>query len=319
MSRSIDLNKVTINMDSSVFYKIDNVRNIRRIYLDSDLKSSLLNNHTTDYVKKIEDRLKSYNCYRFDYLSGDHWVESFSIEPQSEEILPCIIYNRGGNNDFGYTTDKVVLTSLLRMASWGYYVFGSMYSGGSHSEGTDEFGGKDVLDVSNLYKLVSEIPTVNVEKTGLYGSSRGGMMTLLLLKNKLIPAKSVVLRGAATDLVRQCKLRPKMKSNVFKKCFGAAEVELEKRSAVYWVNMLPKDIPILVMHGLADWRVSPLDALDLSKEMYKFKVPHRLIMFEGNDHRLSENFTEAYNLTREWFERYLKKENSLPNVEHHGK
>lgn len=303
----------------SVLSGISTISNVRKIKLTPDLKLELKTKYGSEYVNRIKERLETFNCYKYDYISEGHEVEGFSIEPLTEKRLPCIIYNRGGNNDFAYTTNRRILTTLLEMASWGYYVFGSMYSGGSHSEGKDAFGGEDLYDVSNLYKLIKPLSKVDSNKVGLYGGSRGGMMALLLLKKRLIPVKAVVLRGAATDLLRQCKLRPKMKSNVFARCFGATKKKLKERSAVYWVNELPSNIPILIMHGLSDWRVSPMDALDLSRKMYQHKIPHRLIMFEGNDHGLTENFAESQKLTQQWFERFLIKEEPLPDTKEHGK
>ena len=70
--------------------------------------------------------------------------------------------------------------------------------------------------------------------------------------------------------------------------------------------------------GTADWRVSPLDSLDLSRELLKHRVPHRLVMFEGGDHFLSEFSDEKNQLTRAWLDRFVLNGNPLPNIRPHG-
>jgi dipeptidyl aminopeptidase/acylaminoacyl peptidase len=42
---------------------------------------------------------------------------------------------------------------------------------------------------------------------------------------------------------------------------------LPKRSAIRWVAAIPKNIPILVQHGTADWRVSPSQAFEMARAL----------------------------------------------------
>jgi len=56
---------------------------------------------------------------------------------------------------------------------------GAVVMGG---EGKEEHGGKDLNDVFNLIPLLSHLPNANTLRIGLYGESRGGMMTYLALK-----------------------------------------------------------------------------------------------------------------------------------------
>jgi len=42
-------------------------------------------------------------------------------------------------------------------------------------------------------------------------------------------------------------------------------------------------------------------------------------MFEGGDHGISEFNNEVDEQVMNWFERYLKKEEPLPNMEYHGR
>ena len=252
------------------------------------------------------------------YKSGGHKVVGFIVEPKNpvSHKLPCIIYNRGGSGEFGAIDSRSLFFPLARMAQWGYVVITTQYSGNGGSEGTDEFGGKDLEDVLNLYKVLQTYPLADVTKIGMYGGSRGGMMLYLaLVKVKWI--KAAVSVYGASNLVRGAKERSGM-NDTMKKMFGGSLAEKKKRSAVFWAHLFPKKTPLLLMHGLADWRVSPLDSLDLSRELYKYHVPHRLVLFEGNDHGLTENRKESNEMIKKWFDDYLVKEKPLPNVTPHG-
>ena len=42
------------------------------------------------------------------------------------------------------------------------------------------------------------------------------------------------------------------------------------------------------------------------------------MMFDGGDHGLNEHSDEANQLVQEWFDRYVRDEMPLPNMEPHG-
>ncbi len=48
------------------------------------------------------------------------------------------------------------------------------------------------------------------------------------------------------------------------------------------------------------------------------KIPYRLIMFEGADHGLNDFREEYQRQVFEWFDRFLKKNEKLPNIKPHG-
>ena len=53
--------------------------------------------------------------------------------------------------------------------------------------------------------------------------------------------------------------------------------------------------------------------------MYENKIPHRFILFEGADHGISEYRKEYEEQSLEWFNRFVKKREKLPNLKPHGK
>jgi dipeptidyl aminopeptidase/acylaminoacyl peptidase len=95
------------------------------------------------------------------------------------------------------------------------------------------------------------------------------------------------------------------------------DVELEKRSAIKWADTFPNNVPILMMHGNADWRVKPEQSLNLALEFEKNRIPCRLIIFEGGDHGISEHKEEVNDEVLNWFDKYVKNNEPLPNMEYH--
>jgi len=257
------------------------------------------------------------DIFRIEYLSRGNSVVGFVIEPKNKTApLPCIVYNRGGTREFGKIKQGLLFGTLAEMADWGYVVIASQYSGNDGGSGNDEFGGGDVGDIEILYEILKKYTAIDSTRIGMMGGSRGGMMTYLML-TRVSWIKAAVVRAGVANLFRNQRERPKMKQQ-HALLFGGSREELIKRSALYWPEKFPKDVPLLLMHGSSDWRVSPLDSIDLARKLYLEKVPHRLVVFEGADHGLTEVREEVMRQTREWFDRFVKETNPLPNLELHG-
>ena len=206
------------------------------------------------------------------------------------------------------------------MASEGYVVIASNYRGTPPSEGMEEFGGIDVNDVLNLIEVLKEVESADTEKIGMYGWSRGGMMTYLAL-TKTDQIDVACVGGAMSDLT--IIDRPEMESGVYAELIpnytSNKDEELKKRSAIYWADQFSKEVPILMLHGNADWRVKSSNSLRLAMEFDKYRIPYRLKIFEGGDHGLSEHRSEVRTEVINWFNKYLKEGQSLPNMEYHGR
>ena len=59
------------------------------------------------------------------------------------------------------------------------------------------------------------------------------------------------------------------------------EAALAARSVIRWPETLHEKTPILILHGTADWRVDPSQALQLVTKLYEIKHPVRFVFFEG--------------------------------------
>ena len=293
--------------------KIPGILEVKRLLFTKELEALV----GPDFSKIGKSNARKLFVYKIVYRSQGHKVVGFIIEPQKGGNLPCVIYNRGGSGEFG-----VIKTGMLfarfpaELAAQGYIVITSQYSGNAGSEGKDEMGGSDIDDVLNLQKILKKYPRANAKKIGMYGGSRGGMMTYLSLA-KVSWIKAAVTVGAPANEVRASNFRKDWKEHQ-KQMYGGSKKEQMRRSALYWTNKFSKKTPLLIMHGSSDWRVNPLDSIELAQKLYENKVPYRFVLFEGADHGLNEYLKESNEMTFSWFERFLKNNESLPNLKPHG-
>jgi len=273
-------------------------------------------------LKKAYQYLNEVKIEKITYLSNGLKVIGYLAQPKKKGTYECVIYNRGGNKEFGKLNEYKAVFILARIASWNYIVAASQYRGNDGSEGKEEFGGKDVNDILNLIPLFDNLENANPKKMGLYGWSRGGMMTYLTLtKTNLF--KAAVVGGAVSDL----RLTMETRKDTFETVYieniphylkNRADA-LNKRSAVHQVENISKTTPILMLHGTGDWRVVPEQSINLSLLFIKHKIPHRLVLFEGGNHGLSEFTNEVDIMAKKWLDDYLKNDKPLPNLIPHGR
>jgi len=256
-------------------------------------------------LKKIALGTKhSVDCYKMKYLSDGLKVVGFLLKPKGEHFkYPVMIFNRGGNREFAKITKKY-LKYLSYLSSKNYVVLASQYRGNDGGQGKEEFGGKDVNDVLNLITTAKSLSFVEKNKIVMLGSSRGGMMTYLAIKNGAkIKAAAVV--GGLADLIQWDQERKSIGEKVLKQLiFPHNKEEYKKRSAYYWPEKI--NVPVLILHGEDDWRVKVSQAEKLSKKLTEFGKVHELVIFPKGDHALSSHRPEKNRLILEWFDKYLK-------------
>jgi dipeptidyl aminopeptidase/acylaminoacyl peptidase len=282
---------------------------------DSDLKP------LQALVPDIRAVLEQTDIKAITYLSDGLKIKGYLAAPKQGDHLPCVIWNRGGNRDSGALDDTKACSILGRLASWGYLVVASQYRGNAGGEGKEEFGGKDVDDVMNLIPLLQSLPQADPKRIGMCGYSRGGMMTYLALARTDRIAAAVVGFGIS-DAFETVASRPDMETNVFAELVPDFRQDraaaLEARSAVRWVEKLNKNTPILLLHGTADWRVSPMQALQMATALYQHNHPFRFVLLEGAAHGLREFRPEVNRLTKDWLDRYVRDRQPWPSLEPHG-
>lgn len=273
----------------------------------------------------LADVADTIDLSRITYESDGLKVRGYLAVPKAlpeGERLPCIIFNRGGNRDFGALNDLRATLFLGPLAARGYVVVASQYRGNAGGEGQEEFGGADVRDVLNLIPLLDKLESADASRLGMYGWSRGGMMTYLALAQTDRVRAAVVGAGVA-DSFGSVADRPEMETNVMAELVpdwaNQREEALAARSAIRWPEKLHKETPILILHGTADWRVKPEQALDMAQALLEARHPYRLMIFEGGDHGLSEFRDEVDEAVGAWLDRYVRDGRSWPSLEPHGR
>ncbi len=242
------------------------------------------------------------------YTSDGHKILAYVIKPKQGTHLPCIIFNHGGNRNFGLLSPELMIRFLSKLASNGYIVIASSYRGNIKSEGVDEFCGKDVDDVLNLIPVLKTFPQADMNRIGMYGWSRGGLMTYIAL-TKTRAITTAVIGGSPSNLFELVKERPMWEKNVLEQTIPNyllnKQEELYNRSPAMWAEKIPK-IPMLIIHGGKDERVSAAHATNMSQALTVKGLPHKLVIYENADHNIKDRREELLNLVIEWFDTNLK-------------
>lgn len=283
---------------------------------------NFLTNSNGKIVEQKEIRIESnwsekIEFYKVKYLSDGLKIVGFILKPKGEvSKFPVMIFNRGGNREFGKITTET-LKYLSYLASNNYVVLASQYRGNDGGQGREEFGGKDINDVLNLIPLAKSLSFTDQNKIVMLGFSRGGMMTYLAIKHGAeIKAAAVV--GGVTDLIQTYNEREEgMKidepyglfayifyHNVIQDLVGMDKNEWKKRSAFYWPEKI--NVPILILHGEDDVIVKVSQAKKLSERLKESGNVHDLVIFPKGDHVLNTHLSERDRRILEWFDRYLQ-------------
>ncbi len=244
----------------------------------ADFAASLLN-------KKEFERRKAYKgfeCRRIKYLSDGLKVVGFIWKPiqTNGKKLPLIIFNRGGNQEFGKLTPWF-REGFYYFLEQGFVVVASQYRGNDGGEGKEEFGGADVRDVINLIPLAKSLGYTDMNNVFMYGQSRGGMMTYLALKNNIAVNAAAVSSGLA-DMISGSKNRPDLVKGVYAELIPdfdkRSEELMRERSATYFADKI--NTPLLILQGNADWRADTGNqALALVQKLQELGKTYELTVY----------------------------------------
>jgi len=267
--------------------------------------------------KAVLGRLDKIDSYRIVYKVGKLKVVGFVMVPKKGKNIPCVIKLRGGSRDFGKITRQNLAHAYAYVSANDYIVVATQYPGVDGGDGKDDWGGENTINsIKVLKNILNWIPKADTNNIGLMGHSRGGLMVYMLLR-KFKWAKAAVIGGAGVDQFTAAEEREGWREHQIS-LWGKSQKELLERSPIKWANELPKNVPMLIVHGSSDWRVPADNSILMSKELYDNKIPHKLIIFEGADHGISEFMREYREETISWLNKYLKKDRKLPNMKFHG-
>ena len=279
------------------------------------------NEHTdlaTFYKRFPEAEYETYknalDCHFIAYPVGDLTIRGVYVRPKGHEgkDLPVLIVNRGGNGPYRAWNFNRLFQRVLPIANDGYVVIGSQYRGSRKGDdasiyGSDEFGGEDINDVLALFELIDQLPGADGSRIGMYGWSRGGFMALMVA-TKTGRLKAMAVGGTPTDLAAELEARPEME-RVFRARIPNYDENkhdaLEARSVVHWADKIDADLPILILHGEQDDRVTLNSALELADVLRALQHPHKLVTYKAGSHGLLERNEEVIDELATWFGTYL--------------
>jgi dipeptidyl aminopeptidase/acylaminoacyl peptidase len=251
---------------------------------------------------------EGFVCHQLRYMSDGLEINGLLYAPENivSRTLPVVILNRGGNRDFTAWTPWRFIRTAYPLGQAGFVVLASQYRGGGGSQGQDEFGGADVDDVLNQILTAKSFSYADTNNVFMLGISRGGMMTYLSIKHNAKIRAAAVLSGLA-DLRQNLSVRPEMRKEFVETipAFEQHEAEsLQDRSAVLWADKI--DVPVLLMHGTADWRVYAVEALHLAQELQRANKTYQLMMFANDSHGLPAHRSDVYRATIAWFKSFTQ-------------
>ncbi|MGD9592762.1 MAG: alpha/beta hydrolase family protein, partial [Candidatus Berkiella sp.] len=271
----------------------------------------LANNNVSDAVKKaIHD--KTHDYYAFSYYSDGLKIKGYiSIPLTAKDAVPVIILLRGGNRFFGLPIPAELSTHP------GYSVISTTYRGGV-SQGKDEFGGKDVDDVINLFDhlpiLEKDLHIKFHEKNKyMLGLSRGGMQLFLSL-NRYPELQKKISKVASIsgllNLEQAIQDRADFKDMLVEE-FGLTNDEAGKkwihyRNPVDNISQISRRLPILIAQGTQDTRVCLKEGLDMLLALRNNGHAVTYVEIEGGDHVLS-NTPDFKEVLFNWLESDSKK------------
>ncbi len=261
----------------------------------------------------FESRLEKVNFESIEYLSNNKKITWYIVSPKNiNNECAVLIYNKWWNNNQSFgrlqgdISPKELFVTMWYYAQHGYIVIASNYSGWIGSDWVDEFGGEDIDDVTNLYHVIKELDQADSSKIWMLWYSRGGMMTYLCMTKQLSWLKSCATVWWITDLIWWIQLRPEMYTNVYVPCFGGSQKDMKLRSAIYFIDKISKDTPLLLIQWNVDNKVSPQLAL---KFLWK-AIGHWLIIraqfYEWGDHYLTTHIKESSETIKDWFNNHLQ-------------
>ncbi len=246
-----------------------------------------------------EDGSTEAVTYNIRYKSDDCEVVSFLSIPQiclQEKVAyPCIIYNRGGNREYGANRPEDI--AYLAETSE-KIIFASQYRGVSGGTGVEEFGGNDLHDVLKLIDFCDVFSFVDMDQLYMMGVSRGGMMTYMAAKEDTRIKKIVVISGVADAFMNwdEREDMQKVYMDLVKKTPKEAPEEYENRSATYWADEI--NCPILIIHSKLDKKVSYAQAEKMEKSLQMAGKEYEFVSYEDDVHGLHP---EDFAIIMNWF------------------
>jgi len=277
-------------------------------------------------IEGVLDPGVNYNRYYVSYLSDGLKIYALMTVPNGEKPStgwPVIIFNHGFIPPDVYRTTERYVAYVDLIARSGYIVFRSDYRGHDRSEG--EAGGAYsrpdyTVDVLNAVVSMKRYPDADPNRIGMWGHSMGGYITLRSMVITEDIKVGVIWAGVVAsypDMLTRWRrgtpsaITPTPSSRSWRfslvQEYGSPEENPEFWSSIS-ANSYLRNLsgPIQLHHGTADADV-PLEFSELLfYQMIEADQYVELYKYEGDNHNISNYFSQAMQRTIEFFDRYLK-------------
>jgi len=274
------------------------------------------------------DRGASYRRYYAFYLSEGLKIYGLLTVPNSEIPeggWPAIVFNHGYIPPDQYRTTERYIAYVDWLARSGYIVFRIDYRGHDQSEGEalGAYGDPGyTVDVLNAVASLQRFPEANPEKIGIWGHSMGGFLTLRAMVISPDIQAGVIWAGVVgsyDDMLnhwRRTGFTPEFTPTPstrrrwrldWLELYGSPE-----SNPIFWnaisANAFLVDLsgPVQLHHGTLDESVPPEFSEQLAEEIQTAGGVVELYTYPGDNHNLSNYFSQAMTRTVAFFDTYLK-------------
>lgn len=269
----------------------------------------------------------NYDRYVVSYLSEGNKIYAMLTVPRRTKPAtgwPAIVFNHGYIPPAQYRTTERYVAYVDGFARAGYIVLKPDYRGHGSSEGeaVGAYGSNAyTIDVLNALSSLKKRSDVDVNRIGMWGHSLGGFITLrAMVVSKDIKAGVIWagVIGSYEDLLNNWRRQPSI--TPFPLPSGARrwrqmlvdEYGTPEQNPSFWNSISAtsflQDIsgPLQLHHGSSDESVPILFSQKLEERMREAGKPVELFEYPGNDHNLSQSFSQAMSRSVEFFDKQLK-------------
>ena len=219
------------------------------------------------------------------------------------------VYRDAVRNQWGGRTAHPTWGLDQTLAARGYMLLnvnirGSWGQGRAHSQGLDAYGSLDVEDLESGVRHLVAQGMADPKRVGIWGSSYGGLMTLMSLYRK--PGLYAVgIAGAPATNVWHAE--PEQMRVMGEPTGADFPGRYEQQSPLYHTKGLKA--PLMIIHGTKDRIVLYADTQAMMQRLIKDGKTFELVALPGSDHSWdtqSQDYTLfSFNKMVEFFDRYL--------------
>ena len=289
---------------------------LNEVFLCKEGKAESLYALNTEYLSKVKYPKTIHVPFR---SSSGCQIDGFLLKPlgvRKGQKVPGVLAIHGGPR---CAYGNVFFHELQALAGEGYAVFwcnphGSSGYGEEFADLRGRYGAVDYQDLMEFTDhILKKYPMIDPDHLGASGGSYGGFMCNWI-EGHTDRFAAIASQRSVSNWISD---------------FGSSEIGImfdsNEMAATPWTDMQKMwdhsplkyacngHTPILFIHSMCDYNC-PLDqGVEMFTAMKYFKVPAKMVLFEGENHSLSRSGKPKHRVRRlreivQWFDQYLKSE-----------